>query len=178
VPVIPAVPTARPTAEFQRHHVLEAPQIDGRAFHPGWRVCTRLDALLERGLIEREAYEAAGEWRRWAEAVRPLGTQRYEVRADISVTAARADAGAVHRLRAATRLRQAAEALGLLRTRILEQLLLNDCSWALLARLLRVSDKTATDRAAEAVNALADWRAGRTVPPAPEVRFRNQPGSW
>jgi hypothetical protein len=116
--------TARPTPHFEQHHAVTPPRVDSTAFRPGWRVATRLDALFERGLIEREAYEVARQWRRWAEATRPLPAMRWNQKVDVTATIA-ADASAVHRLATATRLRQAAEALGPLRTKILERLLLD-----------------------------------------------------
>jgi hypothetical protein len=41
---------------------------------------------------------------------------------------------------------------------------LRDLSWREIPTLLRVSDKTATVWAVEALIALADWRNGRSVP--------------
>jgi hypothetical protein len=52
------------------------------------------------------------------------------------------DGGMAHRVDAAGRLRQAAAALSPLRIAILEALVLRDCAWTELARLLRLSDKT------------------------------------
>src|SRR5262249_54017831 len=61
----PAVPlvvtTAAPTPQFRQHHNVEAPQVDSTAFRQGWRVTTRLDALLEAGRIDKEQWEAARE---------------------------------------------------------------------------------------------------------------------
>lgn len=137
----------------------------------------RLDSLLEAGRIDREAWDAAHEWRRWAETIHPSPAQRWDIRVDHSLTIA-ADAGMLHRLQAAARLREAAAAIGPLRAKILEAVMVHDRSWSELGRLLQVSDKTARERAVEAVTALADWRASRSVPAPPAVRFRNQPGSW
>jgi hypothetical protein len=156
--------------------VVTPPRVDGAAFRPGWRVSTRLDSLLEAGRIDRDQWDAAHEWRRWAETIHPSPAQNWDVRVDHSLNIA-ADAGMVHRLAAAARLREAAEAIGPLRARILEAVVVHDRSWLELGRLLQVSDKTAVQRAAEAVAALADWRNGRTVAEPPAVRFRNQPGS-
>jgi hypothetical protein len=170
----PPPPTSRPTPQFQQHHQVQPPRIDAGAFRPGWLVMARVDSLLERGLIDREAWDAAHEWRRWAETVHPSPTTRLETRVDISTVPR--DAGMLHRLGVATRLRECAEAIGPLRTKILEALIVHDRSWSELARLLQVSDKTAMARAAEAVAALADWRAGRSVASPPAIKFRNQPG--
>jgi hypothetical protein len=70
-----AVATSRPTSQFTRHHDVAPPQVDGRAFRQGWRVTTRLDGLLETGRIDREAWNCACEWRRWAETVMPSGNK-------------------------------------------------------------------------------------------------------
>jgi hypothetical protein len=151
-----------------------APQVDSTAFRQGWRVATRLDALLETGRINREQHDVACEWRRWAETVTPSRARPWDIRVDIS--AVPTDAGMLFRVHAATKLREAAAAIGELRARILEAVVLHDCSWRQLAQQLRVSDKTATQRAAEAVVALADWRCGRPVAPEPPARYRIEPG--
>jgi DNA-directed RNA polymerase specialized sigma24 family protein len=83
----------------------------------------------------------------------------------------------LRRVEAATKLRACTEALGELRTRLLDCCVLRDLSWREIATLLRVSDKTATVWVVEALMALADWRNGRPTAPPPVLRFRNQPGS-
>lgn len=55
---------------------------------------------------------------------------------------------------------------------------MKDQAWTEIARLMRVSDKTARDHAVEAIAALADLLAGRTVAPEPGIRFRCEPGRW
>jgi hypothetical protein len=173
--VVPsAVTTNRPTPQFTRHHNVTAPQVDSTAFRQGWRVATRLDSLLESGRIDREAWDCACEWRRWAATITPVRVQPWDVRVDVS--AVPSDAGMLFRVHAATKLREAAVAIGALRAKILEAVVLHDCSWRQLAQQLRVSDKTAMQRAAEAVVALADWRCGRPVAPEPAVRYRIEPG--
>jgi hypothetical protein len=62
------------------------------------------------------------------------------------------------------------------RAKVLESVVVKDLSWATLGRLLRVSDKTASSHAVEAIKALADWRAGRAVAPPPVIRYRIEPG--
>ena len=137
---------------------------------------TRLWSLLEAGKIDRAALDAALTWRRWAEVIAPTRVQSWEVRVD--TPAGPGDGGMAHWIDAAARLREVTEALGQLRIAILEACVLKDHPWLTLGRLLRVSDKTARDHAAEAITAQAAWRAGEAVPPPPELRFRNQPGSW
>jgi len=80
----PAVATNQPTPEFRQHHHVETPRIDATAFRQGWRVQTRLDALLEAGRIDREQFEAAQIWRRWAENIAPTKVQSWDVRVDAS----------------------------------------------------------------------------------------------
>jgi hypothetical protein len=168
------VSTAAPTPQYRRHHDVAAPQVDSTAFRQSWRVATRLDSLVETGRIDREAWDCACEWRRWAETVTLSRARPWDIRVDIS--AVPADAGMLFRVHAATKLREAVAAIGPLRAKILEAVVLHDCSWRQLAQQLRVSDKTATQRAAEAVVALADWRSGRPVAPEPAVRYRIEPG--
>jgi hypothetical protein len=71
-PLPPAVATNQPTPAYRRHHDVEAPQVDSTAFRQGWRVCSRLDSLLEAGRIDREAWDAAHAWCRRAETVTPF----------------------------------------------------------------------------------------------------------
>jgi hypothetical protein len=154
---------------------VQAPQVDTAAFRPGWLVQTRLLSLFESGRIDRDALDAACIWRGWAETITPTKVQRWDVRVDAPL--APNDTPALHRVRAAAKLREVAEALGPLRVAILEAVVVKDRPWVELGRLLRTSDKTARHYAAEAVTALAAWRNGQTVPPPPVVRFRNQPSS-
>jgi hypothetical protein len=170
----PVVISNRPTPQFTCHHDVAAPQVDNQAFRQGWRVCSRLDGLLESGCIDRDAWSAANDWRKWAETITPYGAQRYEARVDTSATPD--DYAMLRRVDAATQLRAAANALGDLRARLLEAAVLHDVSWGDLGRSLRVSDKTARRRTIEAIEALADWRSGRAVAPAPGVRYRIEPG--
>jgi hypothetical protein len=169
-----AIATSRPTPQFVRHHDVVPPQIDTHTFRPGWRVTTRLDGLLEAGRIDREQWDAACTWRRWAETVTPSRVQPWEIRVD--TPAVPNETGVLLRVQTSGKLRAAAEALGPLRIKLLEWVVARDFAWREIGRFMRVSDKTARDRAVEALTALADWHAGRTVAPAPVIRFRNEPG--
>jgi hypothetical protein len=169
------VATNRPTPQFRQHHTVETPQVDANAFRQAWRVQTRLDGLLESGRIDREQFEAAQAWRRWAETVTPFRAQSWDVRVDASLMAN--DAGMLFRVKAASSLRAAADALGELRIRLLEACVLRDRSWREIGDRLRVDAKTAIRYTVEAITALADWHAGRTVAPPPVIRYRNQPRS-
>lgn len=175
-PSAPSVPpaTSRPTAEFERHHAVTPPKVDAQAFRQGWRVATRLDALLEAGRIDREAWDAAQDWRCWFETVTPFRAQAWDVRVDVSTVPT--DAGMLYRVAAMAKLRAVADALGPLRVKLLELVVVKDLSWLELARVLRVSDKTAVGFAVEALEALADHLGGRVVAAPPVLRFRNEPG--
>jgi hypothetical protein len=170
----PPVATSRPTPQFTQHHDVAAPRVDDRSFRQGWRVATRLDSLLEAGRIDREAWDCACQWRRWAETITPHKAQLWDTRVDISTVPT--DAGMLLRVHAASKLREAAQALGELRVRLLEACVLRDRSWREIAAVVRISDKTVRDYTVEAITALADWRCGRPVAPAPVLRYRIEPG--
>jgi hypothetical protein len=174
-PSASAVATARPTPEFARRYDVLAPRVDDRTFRQGWMVQTRLQALFEQGQITREERDIAFQWKRHAETITPSHVQPWQVRVDTSITAT--DSGAVHRVHAATVIREAAAVLGPLRVKLLEWSVLEDRSWAEVGRLVRLSDKSAKEHAVEAIQALRDWWVGEVVAPAPVLRFRNQPGS-
>jgi hypothetical protein len=166
--------SAAPSSHFTRHHDVTAPQVDSTAFRQGWRVETRLDALFTAGRIDRDAYDAACMFRRLSEITAPAPAQQWDVRVDRSLVPN--DMHALWRVNAASKLRAAQEALGSLRTRILHNVIVLDRSWGQLGRLLGLSDKAAKDWAIACIQALADFCAGRPVPPCPVIRYRNQPG--
>jgi hypothetical protein len=82
------------------------------------------------------------------------------------------------KLDAARRLRDAGLALGKTRAKLLIWTLVDDLPWTEIGKRLRLSTKTATGRAVEAIAALALWRADSPVPPAPVTRPRIEPGRW
>lgn len=168
------VATARPTAQFTHHHDVAAPRVDSTAFRQGWQVATRLNALFEAGRVDREAWDIAHEWRRWVEITTPYRVQSWDMRVDQSRVAN--DAAMLLRVNAATKLREAAESLGELRTRLLAACVVRDQPWTEIGKLLRASDKTARDYVVEALAALADWRTGRPVAARPVLRYRVEPG--
>lgn len=170
LPVGPGVATSRPTPEFLARHVVTAPQVDQQAFRPGWLVQSRLDGLLAAGKIDREAHEVARQWRHWAELIGVQHVQRWDVRVDAAVHPR--DAVMLRRIEAAAKLRDSLGALGELRVRLLECCLVRDLSWREIALRARLSDKTAQGRVVEAIEALADWQAGRPVAPPPELSYR------
>ena len=108
--------------------------------------------------------------------VAPSRVQRWDIKVDLP--AGPNDLGMLNRVHAAGKLHAVAEALGALRVKLLEAVLVKDLAWTEIGRLLRVSDKTARDHTVEAIATLADWLAGRAVAPQPVIRFRNQPSSW
>jgi hypothetical protein len=105
----------------------------------------------------------------------PSRVQQWVIRVDMPAASAH-DAGMLWRIEVATKLREAGGVLGALRVKLLEASVLHDLSWRAIATQLRCSDKTALDRVAEAVTALAHWRCGRIVPPPPVLRYRIEPG--
>ena len=61
--------SSEPSKFYQQHHAVEAPVIDGVAFRPYWRVCTRLDQLLADRAINTTIWRAGVEFRAIAELV-------------------------------------------------------------------------------------------------------------
>jgi hypothetical protein len=166
-----------PTAFYRQHHVVEAPGIDEREFRPAWRVKTKLMLLVEFGRIDRRQLEAAAAFKGWCEAI---GHQRTSTWLGLRVDGGRWPDGpvTVRQLDCARRLHDASEALGAERARLLIWALVDDLPWTEIGKRLRLSTKTATCRAVEAIAALALWRSDRPVPPAPVNRMRIEPGRW
>jgi hypothetical protein len=173
-PARPLPTSNAPTAIYRQHHEVSAPQIDAHAFRQAWRVASRLDGLLEAERIDREQWDAALTWRRWAEMITPSRVQAWDVRVDAQLMPN--DAGMLYRVQTTKKLRDVADALGAIRIKLLEWVVVRDLPWTEIGRFMRVSDKTARDRAVEALTALADFYAGRPVAPEPVIRFRNEPG--
>jgi hypothetical protein len=113
-------------------------------------------------------------WCNWAERVATPGTSQWRIRVDGGgqVGGTFAD----RQIDAAARLRESAAALGASRIALLGACVVEDMSWRKLGQRLGVAAGTARERVVEAIQAL--WLAGEPVPPAPAVRFRNQPSSW
>ena len=161
-PSAPALPiSARPSLEYLQHYDVEPPEISHRILRPGWLHRTRVLQLRETGLIDEPQLDAACRWR----------IDHDRAHASYGLTSGylpKIDAGGTRepilRLDALRRLREAAAALGVWRTHILERLIVHDDSWPVLGRLLRCSDKTARVRLAEVVSALHEHQSGRSVP--------------
>jgi hypothetical protein len=133
--------------------------------------------LLECGRIDRRQLEAAVSLKGWCVAV---GRSRTSTWLGLRVDGGRWTDGLVtgRQLDAARRLHVASQALGAGRIKLLCWTIVDDLPWVELGKRLRLSTKTATGRAVEAIVALALWRADLPVPPAPVNRMRIEPGRW
>jgi hypothetical protein len=165
-----------PTAELRSRHDILPPQVDADAFRPGWMVRSRALALVENKLISGQEYQTVLWWRRAAEQLGRMPSQKWLARVDGS---SRPDDGMTEAvLAAANAFRASVLALGQRRVGLLLAVIIQDRSWHDVGRQLGLSRKTAQLRALEAIRALHLWRIGEPVPPPPREKFRNQPGSW
>jgi hypothetical protein len=175
-PVFAGSSSNAPTMEYRGHHDVMPPQVDESVFRQAWLVRSRVLNFYETGLIDRQQYEAVLGWRRAAERLGRLPTQKWLARIDGSRQPGNGVTEAM--LAAASALRASALALGPRRVGLLLAAVIQERSWSDLGRQLGVSNKTAKTRVLEAIGALALWQAGKPVPPPPSERFRNQPSSW
>jgi hypothetical protein len=149
----PVVLTTRPTPEFRRHHDVEDPRVDERAFRQGWIVRTRLDQLLADDRITRGEFQAASEYRAtWAIARELVGIEPGMIRVAGSSSA---DEAMIARVDAAVKLRLVEVAIGSLAARLLLACLVHDLRWAVTARFLGKHPETARDWTVRAIRALA-----------------------
>ena len=132
----------RPSPEYVAHHDVDAPRVDLSAFRQGWRVRTRLAQLHSDGAIGAAAFVAAvqfsldwemayGRGRSAPLMVMPGGSGADEH----SRMAKRVDA--------VTRLRWAGKQLGPLAMLLVEQCVVRDLPWAVIARAHSVTAPTA-----------------------------------
>jgi len=155
----PAAPLSnRPTREFRRHHAVEPPAIGAREFRPGWRVRNHLSALLKGGTISVEAFVAGTQWRQWAEQVGHMQVQSWNRAVDRTLRSAAPSAG---ELRAAQALKEAAAALGRRKVNLLTLALVDARTWTEIGARLGLHRHTVKEQTAEALEALACWRARR-----------------
>jgi hypothetical protein len=175
-PPAPAVSNA-PTAFYRQHHRVEAPAIDEREFRPAWRVKTKLMLLLECDRIDRRQLEAATAFKGWCEAI---GRQRTSTWLAVRVDSGRRPDGLIttNQIDAAGRLADATRTLGRERIRLLHWSLIDDLPWIEIGKRIGLHQRTAIVRVVEAIAALALWRAGEPVPPAPVTRLRIEPRRW
>lgn len=135
--------SARPTAEFTRHHAILPPRIDTRVRRSGWTVLTRFRRLYDARRITSAAYEAGRRWRNDVECVSrepapafaglPAGQVGSRIPGQDQVDAAA-------RLRRVARAVENAAVLELLTAVIVE-----DTSWRVLARRHAVKPRTVQD---------------------------------
>lgn len=146
--------SARPTPEFRRHHDVEDPRVDERAFRQGWIVRTRLDQLLADDRISRAEWQTASEYRQtWAVARELVGVEPGMIRVAGSSSA---DDATIARVDAVTKLRLVEAAIGNLAARLLLACLVHDLRWAVVARYLGRNPETVRDWTVLAIRALAE----------------------
>jgi hypothetical protein len=160
--VVPVVLTSNAPGAARLRHVegVDAPRVDASTFRQGWRVRTRLDALLADGRIDAATWQAAVEYRdAWARVLQAVGGSPQGFR----VSGAGAD---VHYrllglLDTLTRLRAVEEALGSVAAPLCFRCVVEDRSWATTALLCHRHPETVRDWTALALRALAVAWAGR-----------------
>jgi hypothetical protein len=151
-----------PTAARLSHaEAIDAPRIDATAFRQGWRVRTRLDALLADGRIDATAWQSATEYRDGWSRVHAIGGRSWGTRG------AGADPHARLLAVAATmeRLLRVQATLGPDHAGLIYACVVEDRSWASIASRLHVRRaETARDRTVLALRALAwAWSRGPAV---------------
>lgn len=167
-----------PSAERVRHAAaIEPPRVDASSFRQGWRVRTRLDALLAAGKIAPAVWQAAVEYRdAWARVLAGSG----------GVPGNRITGGAdmhdrqIALLGALAVLTAIERRIGAHRTALCVACVVEDRSWPAIGRLFGCSNHTAETWTIEALRALAAaWatrqeggRDGSTEPPERPRRVR------
>lgn len=144
----------KPSAQFRQHHNVAEPRIDGRVFHPAWRVVTRLDGLLDDHSISTMEWRAAVAFRNDVETSL-IGIWRSSLAMPIAVSGSQYGAGVVIRLDVLGRLQVVRRALGAFAYDLLEACAVRDLSWAALGRQLDVDAKTARAWTVVAIKALS-----------------------
>jgi hypothetical protein len=145
--------TARPTAEFQTHHDIDAPSVDARSFRQAWRVRTRLDGLLRDGFVSLAAYDAGKRWRKdWEMALERSAGTRLDA---VGCGNGGASGGPIVRIAAMGRLRVVADAVGGYAWCMLVLVVAQDRPWTEVGRQLGCAHTTAPRHAAKALTALA-----------------------
>lgn len=147
--------TARPSPEFRRHHDVEDPRVDERAFRQGWIVRTRLDQLLTAARITRAEWQAASDYRQTWAIARELVGGGFEPGMLPVAGSASADAAMIARVDAVTKLRLVEAAIGSFRARLLLACLVHDLAWAVTARFIGRNPETVRDWTVLAIRELA-----------------------
>lgn len=143
-----------PSTDRQRHaEAIDPPRVDAVAFRQGWRVRTRLDALLVAGRIDAGIWQAAVAYRDAWERVltataagRSLGARGAGADPHTRLLAVAASVGRVHAIE--TLIGRDAAAL-------CYACVVEDRSWASIATAYRRNPETMRDRAVIALRALA-----------------------
>jgi hypothetical protein len=141
----------------QHHHDIDPPRVDAVTFRQGWRVRTRLDALLASRRITSGHWQAAVEYRdAWGRVLAAGGSPGgYRVSGAIDPH---------HRvlglLATVTRLRVVHAAIGADFATLCFACAVEDRSWASIAAAHRRNPETERDRAVRALRALASAWAG------------------
>jgi len=144
-----------PLPELRHHHDVDAPQVDAHAFRQGWRIRTRLDALLADRRITPAEWQAAVEYRDLAATARGIRTLGLLGRLH---TASDREAGVIARLDAETRVRASERRIGRLATALIVACVVEDLSWREIARRIGRTHETARNWTTLAVRALgAVW---------------------
>jgi hypothetical protein len=123
--------SARPTAEFIRHHAVLEPRVDRQARRTGWTVLTRLDRLFENARISQKIYAAAGRFRNDFERVAGLPPPAFGGVMSGVTPGARTPPDDL--LDAQERLRRVAQVLGP-EMALLEAVIVLDLSWRVIGR--------------------------------------------
>lgn len=147
-----------PTADLGQHvEAIDPPRVDAVSFRQGWRVRTRLDALLASRRITSGHWQAAVEYRdAWGRVLAAGGSPGgYRVSGGTDPN---------HRilglLATVTRLREVHAAIGADFATLCFACAVEDRSWASIAAACRRNPETERDRAVRALRALASAWAG------------------
>jgi hypothetical protein len=130
-----------PSRAYRRHHEVEAPRVDARAFRQGWRVSTRLDRLLVAGLIDASVWQAAVDYRTAWEAALALRSGVDARR--MTGNGGDREATMLARMSHASRLRWVDGQLGHLASWLVFVCVIEDQSWHRIGRRLGVRNTTA-----------------------------------
>jgi len=152
-PLPPSLPTSKPTGERQRQaEAVTAPDMDGAAVRPWWRVESRLDSLFAGKLIDRPAFEAATAL---AHDVALVGGTPASPTTRIGSVSGGWHDPVPARLDAAKRLRTVRARIGDHAYNLVVAVAAEDLSWRALGRKLNCRDVTARRAAVEALTRLA-----------------------
>jgi hypothetical protein len=166
--------TAQPSPEFRRHHDVAPPRVDRRAFRQGWQVHTRLMQLRDDGAIDEAAYQAAIRFRADWDAAFGRGRSAPLLALPGSGSMTEHDR-MFRRLAVLDRLTAAAAHVGPFFAKLLQQCVVEDRTWAWIARTHGVSDKTARKWTIAALGRLATLETAAREPPGARYTARPEP---